>query len=77
MIGLSLTLALLSAALTYSSPSDAQTSFSAASYFVQPPPAPLQQDQSEIGSTDNIVIMGGVICFIIIVPILMARKSWR
>ena len=35
------------------------------------------EDRSEIGSTDEIVIMGGVISFIIVVPILMTRKSWH
>ena len=75
-IGLSLLLALLSAALTYSSPSQAQTAFPDSAYFLQTTPTPSQEDRSEIGSTDEIVIMGGVIALIVIAPILIRRKSW-
>ena len=76
-IGLSLLLALFSAAITYSSPSQAQKSLPDSAYLLQATPTPPQEDRSEIGSTDEIAIMGGVIALIIIVPILMKRSSWR
>jgi hypothetical protein len=75
-IGISLIFAALSAALTYSAPVPMQGNFSSAAFFSQTTPTPQQEDASEIGSTDEIVIMGGVIAFIIIVPILLRRKSW-
>jgi hypothetical protein len=77
MIGLSLLLAVLSAALTYSSPSQAQTALTDSTNFLQATPTPLQEDRSEVGSTDEIVVMGGVIAFIVIAPILLRRKAWR
>jgi hypothetical protein len=77
-IGLSLLLALFSAALTYSAPSSStQTYVSATSFVIQVTPTPQVQDESEIGSTDQIVIMGAVIAFIIIVPIFLSREAWR
>jgi hypothetical protein len=74
-IMLSLILAALSAALTFSAPLPMQTSFSYAP-FLQITPTPQPQDASEIGSTNEIAIMGGVIALIIITPILLRRKSW-
>jgi len=48
-----------------------------AAFFVQTTPTPLiEEDQSEVGSTDEIVIMGGVIALIVLLPILAQRKSW-
>ncbi len=76
-IGLSLLLAIFSAALTYSAPSSTQANLSAAGFLVQVTPTPQVEDESEIGSTDEIVIMGGVIAFIIIAPIFLSRKAWR
>ena len=35
-----------------------------------------QEDRSEIGSTDDITVMSFVIVAIIIIPILLQRKSW-
>lgn len=75
-ITLSLILAALSAALTYSAPLPVQGRFSASPLFLQTTPTPQQEDASEIGSTNEIVIMGGVIALIIITPILLRRKSW-
>jgi hypothetical protein len=77
-IGLSLLLALCSAALTYSAPSTStQAIISATTFLAQVTPTAQVEDKSEIGSTDEIVIMGGVIAFIIIIPIFLSRKSWR
>lgn len=77
-IGISLLLALISAGLTYSAPSGAQgTDFTSGTFFMNLTPTPALQGQSVVGSTDQIVIMGGVITAIIVLPILMSRKSWR
>jgi hypothetical protein len=72
----SLFLALLSAGLTYSSPPALQGNPVAGVIFLQPTKTPQPKDLSVIGSTDGIVIMGFVIALIIIVPILLRRKSW-
>jgi len=76
-IVLSLVLALFTAALTYSAPSEARTNGTAGDFFMQTTPTPQTEDRSVIGSTDQIVIMGGVISAIIIIPILVSRKSWH
>lgn len=75
-LGLGLVLALVSAALTYSAPPIATGNLAAAALFVQPTKTPQPEGLSEIGSTDGIVIMGFVIALIIILPILLRRKSW-
>jgi hypothetical protein len=76
-IALSLGLALFTAALTYSAPSEARMDNTTDSFSNQATPTPQPADRSVIGSTDQIFIMGGVISAIIIVPILASRKSWR
>lgn len=48
----------------------------AAAFFLQTTPTPQPKDLSKIGSTDGIVAMGFLIAFIIIIPILLRRKSW-
>lgn len=73
---LSIFLALLSAGLTYSSQPALQGNPVAGAIFLQPTKTPQPKDLSVIGSTDGIVIMGFVITLIIIVPILLRRKSW-
>jgi predicted membrane protein len=75
-VGLGLVLALLSAALTYSAPPPMQGNLAAAAFFLQPTTTPQPQDLSEIGSTDGIIVMGFIIALIIIIPILLQRKSW-
>lgn len=76
-LGLSLLLALFAAALTYSSPPQAKMGLTASTFLLQETPTPQEEDLSEIGSTDEIIIMSGVIVFIVIVPILLRHKSWR
>jgi predicted membrane protein len=77
-LGLGFVLALLSAALTYSTPPAMQGNFGgAAAFFMQSTLTPPSQDLSEIGSTDGIVIMGFLIAVIIVIPILIQRESWR
>jgi hypothetical protein len=75
-IGLSLVLALFSAALTYSAPPEMQGHLAAAASFLQPTATPKPQGLSQIGSTDGIVVMGFIIALIIVIPILLRRKSW-
>jgi hypothetical protein len=77
-LGLGVLLALFSAAVTYSAPSTMDEAFGggAAALFLPPTSTPQPQDASEIGSTDGIVMMGILIALIIVVPILLQRKSW-
>ena len=74
--GLGLVLALFSAALTYSAPPAGQGNLAAAALVLQPTTTPQPKDVSEIGSTDGIIVMGLIIALIIIIPILLQRKSW-
>ena len=76
-LGLGLAIALFAAVITYSTPSQAKMSFSTGAFFLQTTPTPQQEDLSEIGSTNEIVIMSGIIAMIVIVPILLRRKSWH
>ena len=75
-VGLGLVLALFSAALTYSAPPNLHEDLASADFFLQPTTTPESEDFSEIGSTDGIVVMGLVIALIIVIPILVRRKSW-
>lgn len=75
-IGLGLFLALLSAALNYSSPPAMQGSLGSGAFFLQATATPVQDDLSRVGSTDGIVVLGVFIALIIVVPILLRRKSW-
>jgi len=48
-----------------------------ASLFVQVTSTPpVEEDRSEVGSTDEIIIMGGVIVAIVLIPIILQRKTW-
>jgi hypothetical protein len=76
-ITLGFVLALASAALSYSTPPAMQGTFGGAgAFFLQSTTTPPAQDLTEIGSTDGIVFMSFVIVLIIIIPILLRRKSW-
>jgi hypothetical protein len=77
MIGLSLFLALFSAAISYSALASPLPNLSGATVTFQTTPTPQIQDHSEAGSTDQIVIMGGIIALIIFAPILIGRRTWR
>jgi len=76
VIGISLILALFSAALTHTIQPTGHGNLSAAAFFLQPTTTPEPVDVSEVGSTDGIVIMGFLIALIVIVPILLRRKAW-
>jgi hypothetical protein len=75
-LGLGLVLAFSSAALSSSRPPILQGNSGASAFFLQTTPTPQPKDQSKVGSTDGIVAMGFFIVLIIIVPILLRRKSW-
>lgn len=77
IIGLSLILVLISASLTRSAQTLSLSSLSSAALFLQTTPTPQVVDKSEVGSTDQIVIMGGVIALIIFAPIFISRKNWQ
>ena len=75
VLGISLILAFLSASLTYITPA-MQLGFPSAAFFQEPTSTPQAEDVSEIGSTDGIIVLGGVIVLIVIVPIFLYRRSW-
>ena len=54
-----------------------QNSTTGAALFLQTTPTPpVEEDQSEVGSTDGIIIMGGVIAALVLIPLLLQRKAW-
>ena len=75
-IGLGLVLAFSSAALSSSGPRAIQGNLGATAFLLQTTPTPQPKDLSKIGSTDGITAMGFLIALIIIIPILLRRKSW-
>jgi hypothetical protein len=77
IIGLSLLLALISAGITCSAQATTLPNLSGATLFLQTTPTPEVKDKSEVGSTDEIVIMGGLIVLIIFTPIFISRKNWK
>jgi hypothetical protein len=77
VLAISLLIALFSAAVTYSSKIPNSEGLTAAVLFLQTTPTPpVEEDLSVVGSTDGIVLMGGVIAVIVLIPILARRKSW-
>jgi len=77
LISVSILIALISAAVTYTTKISGAGYTSTAAYFLQAPPTPpVDEDRSVVGSTDGIVVMGGVIALIVLVPILVKYKSW-
>lgn len=56
--------------------SSQQNNMAGAALMLQTTQTPEPEDQSEIGSTDGIVAMGGVIALIIFIPILARSKYW-
>jgi hypothetical protein len=76
VLGICLSLALLNAELTYSFQPAIQESLTATVSPLQLTTTPQPQDVSEIGSTDGIIAMVGIIVLIVIVPIFLRRKDW-
>lgn len=73
-----LILAMCSAAFTYSIAiqSAKLSGNTSAALFFQSTATPQPEDQSEVGSTDGIVVLGGVIALIVIIPIFLRRNDW-
>ena len=78
MIGSGLLIAIFSAALTHSVAvqSSRLGGNTGVVLFFQTTATPQPEDESEIGSTDGIVAMGGIIVLIVVVPIFLRRKYW-
>lgn len=49
---------------------------SAAALFAQTTPTPVLEDVSEIGSTDGIIMVGVFIVLIVVMPVVLSKKSW-
>ena len=77
IITISLLIALLSAAVTYTAKISGAGYSTTTAFLLQVTPTPTaEEDHSVVGSTDGIVIVGGIITLIILIPILARRKSW-
>jgi hypothetical protein len=77
ILGISLIIALSAAAVTYTAKIASKGYSTTASILLQDTPTPqVEEDRSEVGSTDLIVVMGGIITFIVLVPVLAQRKAW-
>lgn len=75
-VGLGLVLALFSAALSYSASPSTPANPGSADTILQATMTAQPGDVSEVGSTDGVLVMGFVIALIILIPILLQRKSW-
>jgi hypothetical protein len=74
----SLFLALSCAAATHTARTFGSDNTTTASLFLQTSPTPpVEEDRTEVGSTDGIVVMGGVIVMVVLVPILLQYKTWK
>jgi len=74
---LSIFLLVSCAVIAYSTKAPVINNTTGAAFFVQTTPSPpVEEDRSEVGSTDEIVIMGAVIVTIVLIPILLQRKAW-
>jgi len=77
VITISLLIALFGAAITHTTKISGSSYSTTTALFLQTTPTPpIEEDHSVVGSTDGIIIMGGVIALIVLVPILVKRKSW-
>jgi hypothetical protein len=74
---ISLFIALSCAAVTYTARTFGSNNSTTASLFPANHPHPAGRGgPHEVGSTDGIVVMGGVIVLIVLVPILLQYKTW-
>lgn len=74
----SLAIAFVSAAVTFTPRVSSSSYYSAtAAYFLQNTPNLQEEDRSVVGSTDGIVVMGGIIVLIVLVPVLLKRGAWK
>ena len=74
LIGIGLVLAVVSAAV--SQPAPAASDSRAVAVLMQATVTPTAESVSEIGSTDGIVLMGVIIVLIVVIPMLVSRKTW-
>jgi hypothetical protein len=79
ILSVGLILALAGAALTHSIAVQSSQAVidTTTAFFLQATSTPQPADESEIGSTDGIVVMGVIIVLIVALPILIRRKHWR
>ena len=76
VVGMCLSLALLSGAITSPTQPARQGEATVTPVSTQVTTTPQPEGVSEIGSTDGIVAMGGIIVLIVLTPILLRRKQW-
>ena len=76
LIAIGLMLLFFSVALSPRALATAQVNFASAALYQPPTATPQVEDVSEIGSTDEIMVLGGILVLIVIVPIFLYRKSW-
>ena len=76
IIGIGLLLFFSAALSSLASSPHVTMNFRAAALYQSPTSTPQVEDVSEIGSTDEIMVLGGIIVLIVIVPIFLYRKSW-
>ncbi|HAV77668.1 MAG TPA: hypothetical protein DCX53_09985 [Anaerolineae bacterium] len=77
VVALTIFLALSCTVIAFSTTPPAFKNGSGGAFFAQVTPTPpVEEDRSEVGSTDGIVVMGGVIVTIVLIPILLQRKAW-
>jgi hypothetical protein len=82
LLFISLLIALFSTAVTYVAKYPGSALSTTAAYFLQETPTetplpPVEEQCAVIGSTDGIMVMGGVIALIVLVPIFLRWKDWR
>ena len=74
---LSIFLLMSCAVIAFSTKAPVFNDTTGAAFLLQTTPSPpVDVDQSEVGSTDEIVIMGAVIVTIVLIPIILQRKAW-
>jgi len=77
IFALTIFLALSCAIIAFSTKPPTLTNETGATLFMQATPTPpIEEDNSEVGSTDEIVVMGGVIAVIVLLPLILQRKAW-
>ena len=77
ILALTIFLALSCAMIAFSTKPPSLKNATGAALFMQTTPTPpIEADRSEVGSTDEIVVMGGVIAVIVLLPLLLQRKAW-
>jgi len=73
---ISLLIALTSVAVTYTGRIYGSNSSNTGAFSLQTfPTPPVEEDRSEVGSTDEIMVMGGVIVLIVLIPIFAGQRS--